>query len=192
VSDYAVYPFVLDLVKRRLPENGDVLEVGCGAMQYGDHLGPGYRGLDLPSSRYLREQPHYLASAEQIPAEDAMFDVVFGVATFYYMPDVRQAFAECRRVLRPGGALLVFDYRQDEIARMLREGDDAVQHVWDKRELRTTLKDAGFAPRRIRDLSHRAGPDGDPPLVRRPVRLAKSRLSSAWTNWVIFEARAGG
>ena len=187
-----VYPFVVDLVRRRLPENGDVLEVGCGGMQYASQLGAGYRGLDLPTSRYLRDQPHYLASAESMPIDDETFDVVFGVATFYYMPDVRKAFSECRRVLRPGGTLLVFDYRQEEIARMLREGDDAVQHVWDDKELRSTLEQAGFARRAIRDLSHRAGEAGDPDASRRAVRLLKRRLQPAWTQWRIWEARKAG
>ena len=182
-----VYPFVIDLVRRRLPEDGDVLEVGCGGMQYAERLGPGYRGLDLPTSRYLRDEPHYLASAEEMPIEDASFDVVFGVATFYYMPDVAKAFSECRRVLRPGGTLVVFDYRQEEIARMKREGDDAVQHVWDDKELRGTLRQAGFG--RVRDLSHRAADDGDPDLPHRAIRLVKRRLQPAWTQWRIYEAR---
>lgn len=184
-----VYPFVADLVNRRLPVGGRVLEVGCGAMQYEPLLHGRYTGLDLSSSRHVERRPHLVASAEDIPADDASFDVVFGVATFYYMPDAKRVFTECRRVLRPGGTLLVFDYKRPTIARMLAEGDDEVKHVWDERELRATLSAAGFAPWRVRDLSHRASGAGDPPLARRPVRLVKRRLLPAWTHWLILSAR---
>jgi SAM-dependent methyltransferase len=184
-----VYPFVADLVNRRLPHGGRVLEVGCGAMQYAPHLHGDYMGLDLPDSWHVEEAPHLIASAEAIPAEDASFDVVFGVAAFYYMENARKAFAECRRVLRPGGRLIVFDYQRETIQGLVDRGDRAVRHTWDSRELRADLEAAGFERRALHDLSHRAAADGDPPLVRRPIRLAKYRLLTGWTQWLIVEGR---
>jgi SAM-dependent methyltransferase len=43
--------------------------------------------------------------AEQLPFEDESFDIVFGHAVLHHIPDVERAFAEFRRVLRPGGAI---------------------------------------------------------------------------------------
>ncbi len=43
--------------------------------------------------------------AEELPFEDESFDIVFGHAVLHHIPDVERAFAEFRRVLRPGGAL---------------------------------------------------------------------------------------
>lgn len=43
--------------------------------------------------------------AEQLPFEDASFDLVFGHAVLHHIPDLERAFAEFRRVLRPGGAI---------------------------------------------------------------------------------------
>jgi ubiquinone/menaquinone biosynthesis C-methylase UbiE len=43
--------------------------------------------------------------AEQLPFEDESFDLVFGHAVLHHIPDIDRAFAEFRRVLRPGGVL---------------------------------------------------------------------------------------
>jgi SAM-dependent methyltransferase len=42
---------------------------------------------------------------EALPFEDATFDVVASTNTVYFWPDLGRAFAELRRVLRPGGVL---------------------------------------------------------------------------------------
>jgi ubiquinone/menaquinone biosynthesis C-methylase UbiE len=43
--------------------------------------------------------------AETLPFEDESFDLVFGHAVLHHIPDLDGAFAEFRRVLRPGGAI---------------------------------------------------------------------------------------
>jgi ubiquinone/menaquinone biosynthesis C-methylase UbiE len=43
--------------------------------------------------------------AEHLPFEDESFDLVFGHAVLHHIPDLDRAFAEFRRVLRPGGAI---------------------------------------------------------------------------------------
>jgi ubiquinone/menaquinone biosynthesis C-methylase UbiE len=44
--------------------------------------------------------------AEDLPFDDQSFDIVFGHAVLHHIPDVEHAFAEFRRVLRPGGAIV--------------------------------------------------------------------------------------
>ncbi len=44
--------------------------------------------------------------AEQLPLPDESFDLVFGHAVLHHIPDLEKAFAEFRRVLRPGGAIV--------------------------------------------------------------------------------------
>jgi SAM-dependent methyltransferase len=156
-------------------------------MQYASIVGGNYRGLDVPSSDHVVDPPHIVGSAENIPLGDCQTDVVFGVATFYYMEDIARVFAECHRILRPGGWLIVFDYQAPVVRRMIQRGDSAARHCWDARELRGRLRAAGFG--RIRDLSHRAAETGDPPLYRRPVRLAKRMLTPDWTQWLVLEAQ---
>jgi ubiquinone/menaquinone biosynthesis C-methylase UbiE len=43
--------------------------------------------------------------AEQLPFDDENFDLVLGHAVLHHIPDLDQAFAEFKRVLRPGGAI---------------------------------------------------------------------------------------
>jgi ubiquinone/menaquinone biosynthesis C-methylase UbiE len=43
--------------------------------------------------------------AEQLPFEDESFDLVLGHAVLHHIPDLDRAFAEFRRVLRPGGMI---------------------------------------------------------------------------------------
>jgi ubiquinone/menaquinone biosynthesis C-methylase UbiE len=43
--------------------------------------------------------------AEDLPFEDASFDLVFGHAVLHHLPDLDRAFSEFRRVLGPGGSI---------------------------------------------------------------------------------------
>jgi ubiquinone/menaquinone biosynthesis C-methylase UbiE len=99
---------------------GDALEIGSGT---------GYFSLNLLqlgvverltatdiSSRMLQrladtaaaldlEAETVATEAEELPFEDESFDLVFGHAILHHIPDLDRAFAEFRRVLRPGGAI---------------------------------------------------------------------------------------
>lgn len=138
-----IYPFVPTIVNELLPPGGRVLEIGCGAKQYRPLLSGEYVGLDLPDSPYLEDPPEIAGSAESIAAPDASFDVVFAVATFLIVPDIKAAFAECRRVLRPGGSLAVFDY-QESVCRRLRAQDPNHRHAWGFADLAGLLRECGF------------------------------------------------
>ena len=55
--------------------------------------------LDVPAETVRTE-------AEELPFGDESFDLVLGHAVLHHIPDLRRAFAEFRRVLRPGGAVV--------------------------------------------------------------------------------------
>ncbi len=94
----------------------EVLEIGCGT---GAHLralaeryGCTVTGVD-PSRAMLAEAAHRLPAtalhegvAERLPFADETFDAAFMVRVVHLV-DRPRAFAEARRVLRPGGRLLV-------------------------------------------------------------------------------------
>lgn len=48
-----------------------------------------------------------VGAVEALPFADASFDVVASTNTVYFWPDLARAFAELRRVLRPGGVLAI-------------------------------------------------------------------------------------
>jgi ubiquinone/menaquinone biosynthesis C-methylase UbiE len=101
---------------------GDALEIGSGTGYFSLNLvqlglierltatdiSPGMlRRLEATAEALgLAEVTSTVATeAEQLPFEDESFDLVFGHAVLHHIPDVARAFAEFRRVLRPGGTL---------------------------------------------------------------------------------------
>jgi ubiquinone/menaquinone biosynthesis C-methylase UbiE len=129
-----VFPWVLDRVMdhgvyRRVrrealaPVGGRVLEIGLGT---GLNLGfypEGIRrivGVDSNPgvARLARrraaehgiEVEHHQLSAEQLPFDAASFDTVVSTFTLCSIPDVQQALAEVRRVLRPQGEFIFLEH----------------------------------------------------------------------------------
>jgi ubiquinone/menaquinone biosynthesis C-methylase UbiE len=123
------YPSIAELIASagakaveaaKVKDGEDVLDVACGAgnatipaAQTGAHL----TGLDLTPE--LLEAGRAAAAdagveiewiegdAEQLPFEDASFDVVLSVFGCMFAPDHRKTAGELARVLRPGGRLTV-------------------------------------------------------------------------------------
>ncbi|MCA9844615.1 MAG: class I SAM-dependent methyltransferase [Dehalococcoidia bacterium] len=136
-----------------LREAGDVrsarvLDVGCGEGRFCRMLeerGARCIGLD-PTKGLLRaagEQGTAIVrgGGEQLPFEDAAFDLVVSYLTLVDIPDYRAAIGEMARVLTPGGRLLLANLgfttamdpwvRDDERRRLYRPMD----RYFDEREL---------------------------------------------------------
>src|SRR5690606_3767573 len=47
-----------------------------------------------------------VTDAEDLPFEDASFDLVLGHAVLHHLPDLERAFGEFHRVLAPGGTVV--------------------------------------------------------------------------------------
>jgi 2-polyprenyl-6-hydroxyphenyl methylase/3-demethylubiquinone-9 3-methyltransferase len=93
-----------------------VLDLGCGKGRFGRALaerGACVVGLDL-STAMLAEAAgidRVRASARRLPFAPASFDLVIAVEMFEHLPagSIDRALAEARRVLRPGGKLIIID-----------------------------------------------------------------------------------
>ncbi len=55
-------------------------------------------------------------SVDRLPFADAAFDVVVSTSVFHYFRRPQDALGEARRVLRPGGRLVITDWCDDFIA----------------------------------------------------------------------------
>ena len=91
-----------------------LLDAGCGSGRTLDELTRYGRvsGVDLSPEAvaYARRRGHddvRVARVEELPFEDATFDVVTCLDVVEHTPDDRATLAELRRVTRPGGLLLV-------------------------------------------------------------------------------------
>lgn len=115
-----VYRPVHDAILRELkPLRPDrVLDLGCGTglltervrreLGVASVVGADYSPGMLEQARVERPDIEWvLASATALPLADASFDAVVSSEAFHWFPDQAAALAECRRILRPGGSLLV-------------------------------------------------------------------------------------
>lgn len=121
-----------------------------------------------------------LADAKGLDFPDASFDAVFSNTILHHIPDPLPFLRELRRVLRPGGALLVRDLfrpetaeRALELVRLHAEGATAEQ-----RELLRASLHAALTPAELRALADAAGL-GDAELAVDSDRHASLQLRAS-------------
>lgn len=103
----------------RLASDARVLDVGCGTGATVDFLRQRYgltaAGLDFSAllleegARTYGGSPLVRARAEQLPMADGCFDAVLCECVLSLCPDPLHALVEMRRVLQPGGYLVLTD-----------------------------------------------------------------------------------
>jgi ubiquinone/menaquinone biosynthesis C-methylase UbiE len=118
--------------------------------------------------------------AEELPFDDASFDLVFGHAVLHHVPDLGRAFSEFHRVLRPGGTVAFCgepSRHGDRIAAVPKRVGQALGPIWrravgasansepateatDGHELESEVDVHAFDPGALRDDMHAAGFEG--------------------------------
>lgn len=108
-----------------------LLDIGCGTglmlAELSGAVGPDghVTGIDLSEDMLERARatceglPNVttrIAAADALPFDDATFDGIVSVQVFEYLGDLSPALAECRRVLKPGGRLVIGDMHFDTLA----------------------------------------------------------------------------
>jgi len=161
-----------------------VLDIGVGpgflAAEMAEEVGPGGRvcGIDGSESMLALARRRgagvelALADVLELPFADASFDAAVATQVYEYVPDMPAALAEARRVLRPGGRLLILDTDWDSIVwhsgdaermqRVLLRWNDHLADPYLPRRLPRLLRDAGFELRTtsvIPILNRGADPD---------------------------------
>jgi ubiquinone/menaquinone biosynthesis C-methylase UbiE len=70
------------------------------------------------------------APAEHLPFEDGSFDAVVSTMVLCTVTDPALSMAEIRRVLRPGGKLLLIEHVQAPEGKKLRAAQNTMQRPW--------------------------------------------------------------
>lgn len=121
------------LASKTVIEGKHVLEVGSGRGGGARHIAKffnpaSYTGLDLAQNAVdLANALHVMpnlkfvqGSAEEIPFADNSLDVVINVESCHAYGSVPKFLSEVKRVLKPGGYLLLVDFRGDHKMNVLR------------------------------------------------------------------------
>jgi ubiquinone/menaquinone biosynthesis C-methylase UbiE len=140
-----------------------VLEVGCGTGHYLQVLaarGARVSGIDISRpmlavtlAKKIPGAGLARASAAALPFPDGAFDVVVAITVLEFLPDVGAAMAEMRRVLCPGGRLLVAVLNRHSLWYWLywrRRGVYAQAHLFTPGEFRRLLTAVGWSYPEIR------------------------------------------
>ena len=142
--------FVEDICRRVTDRRPRILDVGCGTganllmlSEYGDAEGVDLSEDALAFCRERGLEKVKLGAGEQLPYDDGTFDLVTAFDVVEHMDDDLAGLSEMRRVLRPGGRVLLF-----VPAFMFLWGvqDDVSNHRRRYRlpELRRVIEQAGF------------------------------------------------
>jgi ubiquinone/menaquinone biosynthesis C-methylase UbiE len=133
-------------------EGRRVLEVACGAGMGLGYLAARSRmavGGDYTQGLVQKARGHYgtrlpllCLDAQALPFRDGTFDTVILFEAIYYIPSPREFLAECRRVLAPGGEVLVCSVNPQWQGFSPSEGS---VRYFSATELRALLEEASFA-----------------------------------------------
>jgi ubiquinone/menaquinone biosynthesis C-methylase UbiE len=158
-------------------QGDSVLDVGCGtggpAIAVAAHSGVHVTGIDLVPGHVerarVRAAEHRLedrtefveGDATEMPFPDASFDHVYAIESAYHAADKPRFYAECARVLRPGGSFVGTDWLRgaasngDHAAVLERLYEQfAIPSLIDLTTLRRHLVTAGLVPDVVEDLSN--------------------------------------
>ncbi len=150
---------------------GDVLEVGAGTGVNFPYYGAGARVFALDESADMlagaRRRPCracasvFQADAQSLPFPSGVFQTVVGTLVFCSIPDPARALSEIRRVLQPGGKLLLLEHTrgQHPLAARLTDILDPAWFNWNgachlNRRTASIVVEAGF---HVMGVEHHAG-----------------------------------
>ncbi len=102
---------------KEVNKSAKVCEFGCGSaniLKHYAHLQDTYYGCDFSEELIRSNQLNYprahfvqFATANKLPFENEMFDVVFSTFVIEHSTNPAALLLECKRILKPGGKLMI-------------------------------------------------------------------------------------
>jgi demethylmenaquinone methyltransferase/2-methoxy-6-polyprenyl-1,4-benzoquinol methylase len=154
-------------------EEGDrVLDVGCGTgfateglLEHTENvhgLDQSVHQLEKAWDKLGKHDPvsFYRGDAERLPFKDDTFDVVWSSGSIEYWPDPVATLRDMRRVVKPGGQVLVVGPNNPK-STVMQKVANAIMLFYDREEADRMFREAGYV-----DIEHREmGPSYDPDIA---------------------------
>ncbi len=114
------YPYIASELEKE--EYEDLLDCGCGtgpmiSLLYEKDSSKKYTGLDITprmievaKNKNLEGVNWVVGDCENLPFEENSFDAIICSNSFHHYPNPEKFFESAKRVLRPGGRLILQDY----------------------------------------------------------------------------------
>lgn len=150
-----------------LPEKAEVLELGSGGGFNAEVMLERFPGWRLMATDFDPEMVELCArrlarfgdrvdvrqaDAAKLPLPDASFDIVISIFVWHHVEDWPRATAECARVLRPGGRLVLLDFVAAHLPAIVARLFPPMSR-YRMRDVRAALREAGFARWRVDTLA---------------------------------------
>ena len=180
--------FTLNLMRAGIIERAVATDISSGML---DELKASAARLGLTVETVRSE-------ASELPFADSSFDLLLGHAVLHHLPDLDAAFAEFRRVLRPGGTLVFCGEPSrygNGLAELPKRGALALAPLWRRaigagerahtdvaepcageHALEFSVDVHAFTPAELAAYARRAGFGA--------VRLSGEELTASWFGWL--------
>jgi ubiquinone/menaquinone biosynthesis C-methylase UbiE len=162
------------LEELHLGDNDSVLDIGCGSgmaiemintiVTQGHVVGIDYSPVMIKQAikrnKLAIEQGKteiYEGNVSALPFDDASFDKICAIETFYFWPDPPKNLQEVKRVIRPGGiAAFAMEISKEGINKsaILDNAQRLKFPIYSGQEMKSLLSTAGFV-----DISYKVIPD---------------------------------
>lgn len=146
--------FVQHIISTFARPDQTVVDIGCGPAAYKECFPGKYIGLDFTDEDYHPGMPRavdIIGTANEIPLDDESVDMVFSKSAFFLSNDPIAALEEFKRVLRPGGRILIMDYNRRTQRRIQAHKNtpqspktDTRLPCWTQWGLRSLVKSCGY------------------------------------------------
>ena len=182
----AVNPFIWNEEMRAealsmldIDEDDRVLDVGCGTgfgteglLEQTENvhgLDQSVHQLEKAWAKLGKHDPvsFYRGDAERLPFRDDSFDVVWSSGSIEYWPDPVAALRDVRRVVKPGGQVLVVGPNYPK-STVMQKVADAIMLFYDHEEADRMFHEAGYVGVEHREM----GPSYDPDVAITTVARA--------------------
>ena len=166
IADEAAYATKLEMTRKYLREDSEILEIGCGtggtAIEHAPYVARVLAtdvsakmlefGRERAEAAGVENVTFRQAAAEDIDAEDASFDAVLALSLLHLLDDRLPVLANIHRWLKPGGTFVSSTAVLGDTMRWFRFigplghklGLIPKVHIFTRGELEASITDAGF------------------------------------------------